>query len=81
MSRVPPVYPLRARRRRIEGHVDVELLVDGRGRVRSVTVLKAQPPGVFEHAVREALLQWRFHVPRDTQTIRLRETVRFSLEE
>jgi protein TonB len=77
---VEPVYPARARRRRIEGRVEVEITVDGAGAVREVRILEAKPRGVFEPAVRKAVRQWRFQAPPDGRMVRLRETIHFRLE-
>jgi protein TonB len=55
-----PAYPYRARRRNIEGWVRIRFLVDQRGRVNDLNVLESSPEGVFEGAVRDAVLRWRF---------------------
>jgi len=60
LSRVPPVYPLVARHKRIEGWVKVKFLVTRRGTVEHVTILEAHPPGVFDRAVLRAVSSWRF---------------------
>jgi protein TonB len=55
-----PVYPYKARQRRIEGTVQVRFLVQRDGSVGQVIIESADPPGVFEDAVREAVTRWRF---------------------
>lgn len=55
-----PPYPDAARRRGLEGAVQVRLLVGEDGCVRRVEILGARPQGFFEDAVRESLLEWRF---------------------
>ncbi len=60
LSRVPPVYPLVARHKRIEGWVKVKFRVTHRGTVERVTILEAHPPGVFDRAVLRAVSSWRF---------------------
>lgn len=62
--RTPPVYPYRARQRRIEGTVQVRFLVRRDGTVGEVIIEAADPPGVFEEAVREAVERWRFEPGR-----------------
>ena len=57
---VPPDYPFAARSRNIQGSVTVRFLVDESGRVDEPTVLKADPPGVFESSVLKAVRRWRF---------------------
>jgi protein TonB len=61
--RVPPVYPLRARERRIEGWVNVKLLVDTSGRVEHAEVIEAQPEGYFEKSVLDCVRKWKLTPP------------------
>lgn len=56
----PPEYPPDALRRGVEGYVTLEFTVSASGRVRDVAITEAQPEGVFERAVREAVRGWRF---------------------
>jgi protein TonB len=58
--RTPPVYPFKARQRRIEGTVQVRFLVRVDGTVDQIRIESADPPGVFEDAAREAIARWRF---------------------
>jgi periplasmic protein TonB len=60
LNRIPPVYPMRAKRRGIEGWVKVKLMVDETGSVSRVTILEAEPPDIFEKAVRRSAGKWRF---------------------
>jgi protein TonB len=55
-----PVYPYKARQRRIEGVVEVRFLVRADGTVGEIIIESAEPEGVFEDAVREAVSRWRF---------------------
>ncbi|EFL50920.1 TonB family protein [Solidesulfovibrio fructosivorans JJ]] len=64
LRQVTPDYPADARRRGIEGRVVARLLVTADGGVRSISIVSAKPPQVFEHAVIAALGQWRFHPAR-----------------
>lgn len=57
---LPPQYPPGALMRGITGHVSVSFVVDDRGLVRDVTVLEAEPQGVFEDAAEQAVMRWRF---------------------
>lgn len=57
-------YPDRARQRDIEGSVRVTVLVGTDGRVKKLQILEANPPGVFEDAVREAVPNWTFNPAR-----------------
>lgn len=62
--RTPPIYPYRARQRRLEGTVQVRFLVQRDGTVGEIVIEAADPPGVFEDAVREAVARWRFEPGR-----------------
>jgi protein TonB len=55
-----PAYPYRARRLRLDGEVAVKFLVDARGRVERISILRAEPPKVFDRSVLQALASWRF---------------------
>ncbi|MCW7753895.1 energy transducer TonB [Desulfobotulus sp. H1] len=60
MVQTPPIYPFRARRMGIEGWVRVRFLVGTDGVPRNIHVLEADPEGVFEDAVIQAISNWRF---------------------
>lgn len=60
LVRMPPEYPAQARMRRIEGFVDVEFTVDQEGRVRDVSVVNADPPGIFDRAAISSVRYWKF---------------------
>lgn len=55
-----PAYPYRARRLNLDGEVDVKFLVDTTGRVSRISILRAEPSGLFEDSVLRALASWRF---------------------
>lgn len=55
---VPPVYPALAAQGRIEGVVVLECLLDTRGRVQQVKVLRGVP--LLEDAAVEAVRQWAY---------------------
>jgi protein TonB len=57
---LPPAYPQSARRRGVEGWVEVKFLVNRSGAVSHERVLNAQPGGIFENAALNALRRWRF---------------------
>lgn len=60
VSRSQPMYPYKARQRGIEGVVRVRFLVRRDGTVGDIVIVSADPPGVFEQAVRDAIATWRF---------------------
>lgn len=63
---VNPEFPEIARDQDLTGYVDLEFLVHADGSVTDVTVLRAQPLGIFEKAAVAAVRQWRYRpVQRD----------------
>jgi periplasmic protein TonB len=60
VSRMPPVYPLNARRSGIRGWVTVRFIVNEQGRVEQVTIREAEPPEVFDQSVIRCVGAWRF---------------------
>ena len=82
LTRVPPEYPAHARMRRIEGHVDVEFVVDTEGRVREISVINSEPPGIFDRAAMNSIRHWRFQPRRqDGRAIEVtaRQRIEFNL--
>ncbi|MFC1499838.1 energy transducer TonB [Candidatus Zixiibacteriota bacterium] len=57
---VIPAYPEEAKKRNIEGRVMFQIVVDENGFVVEAIVISAVPPGIFEEAAREAIMQWRY---------------------
>lgn len=83
MVRIPPIYPMRARRRGIEGWVKVKFIVNTRGNVTDIVILKAKPERIFNEAVRRCLSQWRFRpgtVGGMKVDAEVTTTIRFKLE-
>ena len=83
VSRMPPVYPMNAKRRNIEGWVRVRFVVDEDGEVDDVTILDEDPPGVFDRAVIDCVSDWRFR-PGTVGGVPVRSaaetTIRFELD-
>lgn len=57
---VTPIYPASARRRGIEGRVEIVFSIDTNGRVRAPAIVDAQPSGVFEVSVLQAVKKFKF---------------------
>lgn len=57
---VPPEYPDSARKKKIEGWVEVAFTVTPNGTVEDVQIRNASPADVFEEAAVRAIKQWRF---------------------
>jgi protein TonB len=79
---VAPQFPDIARARGIDGWVDLEFVVGSDGAVSDVSVVGAQPVGIFEQAARDAVRHWRYqpvlhdgHGVSEHARVRLRFTV------
>lgn len=83
LARIPPIYPLIAKRNNVEGWVEVNFLVDEHGRVHDPVVIKAEPPNIFDASVLRGVMSWRFK-PGTVQgvpvKVRVETTVRFELK-
>jgi protein TonB len=83
LARIAPVYPLRARRRGIEGWVKVSFIVDETGHVHDVAIISAEPPGIFDQSVRRCVSGWRFKpgtVEGTPVRTKAETTIRYALE-
>ena len=57
---VPPEYPESARKKKIEGWVEVAFTVTPNGTVEDIQIRNASPADVFDEAAVRAIKQWRF---------------------
>jgi protein TonB len=78
LNQTAPRYPPQAYRRRQEGTVEIEFVVNADGTVGDVTVLSANPRGVFDREAINAMKQWRFEAPG--RELRGRRAIDFKLE-
>ncbi len=60
LVRVPPRYPMRAKKLRLEGYVRLGFVIDEEGFVESVQVLESEPEGIFDKAAISAIKRWKF---------------------
>lgn len=82
LSTARAVFPAQARRQKIEGWVDLQVVVDASGRVTEALVLGAQPSRIFDVEARRAVLRWRYSPKRvNDQPVSsvLRQRIKFSL--
>ena len=69
ISREPPEFPRDAIRAGIEsGRVRARLSINAAGGVSEVVIVEARPVRVFNRAVTEALLRWKFNPGTDGRT-------------
>jgi len=72
-----PQFPDVARKRGLDGWVDLQFVVGSDGAVSDVAVVGAQPVGVFEQAALDAVRHWRYQpVLRAGQTVSQHARVR-----
>jgi len=82
-SYVAPQFPTEARTRGIVGWVDLQFVVNTDGSVGELTIVGAQPVGIFEQAALDAVRRWRYApVLRAGQPVsqRTRMRVRFQMQ-
>lgn len=83
LAKIPPIYPMRAKRLAIEGEVTVKFLVNESGLVDHIEIINATPPDVFEKSVFNCVSKWRFK-PGTVEGIPVKTwaetTIRFELE-
>lgn len=69
VKKVPPEFPSEATRQSVSsGVVKAKMTIDGTGKVTAVDIVEAQPRRVFDKAVTNALLDWRFEGTGEVQT-------------
>jgi len=60
LVRVPPIYPVRAQERGIEGYVILRFTISPTGTVKSPIVLDSKPSHIFDRAAIRALKKWKY---------------------
>ncbi len=81
--KVPPLYPMRARMLGIEGWVKVRFMINKKGYVEDVQIVKSHPPGVFDAVTRDAISKWRFKPPTvggKPVEVEVTTTIKFKLD-
>ncbi|HOW99837.1 MAG TPA: energy transducer TonB, partial [Deltaproteobacteria bacterium] len=73
-------YPVSARRRGIEGSVDVRLTIDGTGRASDVRVVKTSGAGILDRASVQTIRGCSFPPP-PAESVTLPITITFRLVE
>jgi len=83
LIQLKPLYPARARMRRIEGSVTVEFTVTENGNTKDIKIITADPPKTFNRAAVRAIERWRFspaEVDGKSVQVRIRQNIRFELK-
>lgn len=60
LARINPIYPKRARMMKKEGFVKLEFTITEAGTVKDVDIIESQPPRLFDHSAKRALVKWKF---------------------
>ncbi|RLC29765.1 MAG: hypothetical protein DRH32_06835 [Deltaproteobacteria bacterium] len=60
LVRIPPIYPIQAKRRGIEGWVKVKFLVNRQGIVEKIKIVDSHPTDIFNRNVVRCVSSWRF---------------------
>ena len=82
-SKIPPIYPMRASRRGIEGWVTIQFIVSRSGYVKDIKIIKAKPEKIFNRSVIDCVSQWKFKpgtVEGVVVSTLAQTTIRFQLE-
>ena len=83
LVKIPPLYPMRAMRRGIEGWVKIRFLVNTRGMVEQPKIIASDPETIFDRSVINCISQWKFK-PGTVEGIAVNTmaetTIRFELE-
>jgi protein TonB len=69
LKKVPPEFPSAAAKKGItSGTVKAQLTIAADGKVTDVAILEASPPKIFDRAVIDALMEWRFEGSGEKRT-------------
>ncbi len=79
---VAPIYPFKARRKRLEGFVRLGFSVDAKGRAENIQVVDSEPSDIFEKSAISALQKWVFNIdPGYSGSARLYQLFEFDMED
>ncbi|MCV2361381.1 energy transducer TonB [Paucibacter sp. TC2R-5] len=69
LKKVPPEFPAAAVKKGVtSGTVKAQLAIAADGKVTEVTILETSSPKLFDRAVIEALMEWRFEGSGEKRT-------------
>jgi len=73
IKKVPPEFPVEAKRKSISsGIVKAKMSIDAEGKVTGVEIIEAEPRKIFDKAVSNALIEWRFEPSGEKQTFEVK---------
>ena len=69
IKKVPPEFPAEASRKQISsGSVTAKVSIEADGKVSHVEIVEAAPKRVFDRAVTDALMDWRYEASGEKQS-------------
>ncbi len=69
IKKVPPEFPAEASRKSISsGSVTAKISIEADGKVSHVEIVEAAPKRVFDRAVTDALMDWRYEASGEKQS-------------
>jgi len=83
LVRIPPIYPMSAKNRGVEGWVRVRFIVNEDGSVSDIAITQSKPQKIFDDAVLRSVAGWRFKpgtVDGVAVKTRAETVVRFNLD-
>ncbi len=81
LNKPSPNYPFYARRRRIEGFVTAELIINESGRTEAVKIIKAKPKNVFDKVALNSIKKWLFKpAQKDGKAVAVKRQVTINFE-
>jgi len=60
LRKIDPLYPFAAKRKNIQGSVTLRFIVTKEGTVVEPSVVKSEPPEIFDSSALKAIIRWRF---------------------
>lgn len=83
LGRVPPIYPMAAKRSGLQGWVKVKFIVNEQGAVAHISIVEAKPASIFDQSVYRCVSKWRFK-PGTVEGVPVKTwvetTIKFELE-
>jgi protein TonB len=73
VKKVPPEFPAEATRKSISsGSVTAKVSIEADGKVSNVEIIEANPKRVFDRAVTDALMDWRYEASGEKQSTEIK---------
>lgn len=82
LRKVPPEYPPEVRKAGLQGHVQVQFIVQADGSISDLQIVRSANP-VLDRLVLDAIAQWKFHpyTPREGKLEKVQFPITFELGE